>query len=113
MLVFKPNEDPPNRRLWELALVHLTPANVIQGKGPSQREVQYRVDALLPEAEVYSDGLIECALEEASGQPGCTFTVFDEEPMVFHMPIGQFSDNRFFGEAEDGWTVEGIRLFYD
>lgn len=29
------------------------------------------------------------------------------------MPIGQFSDSRFFGEAEDGWTVEGIRLSHD
>ena len=29
------------------------------------------------------------------------------------MPVGNMSDSRFFGEAEDGSTIEGYRISYD
>ena len=59
----------------------------------------------------FQDGnCIGCVLEATSEQPVCTIRIGGKK---YVMPIANMSDSRFFGEAEDGSTVEGYRISYD
>lgn len=55
-------------------------------------------------------GKIICAIDENAGQPGCIIEMWEQ---TYIMPIGNFGDSRFFGEAEDGSIIEGFRVEYD
>jgi len=63
-------------------------------------------------------GQIICNLDEALGEPVCNLVapgpVSDTlNKREYRIPIGNFTDSRFFGETVDGDTVEGFRLQYD
>jgi hypothetical protein len=51
-----------------------------------------------------------CELESESGQPVCILSLGAKDYVI---PIANMGDSRFFGEAEDGSTVEGYRIGYD
>jgi hypothetical protein len=61
-------------------------------------------------------GNILCDLDEALAEPVCIFTASGLDPVdkpEFRIPIGNFTDSRFFGETESGDIVQGFRLQYD
>ncbi|MCF6264277.1 MAG: hypothetical protein L3J24_11920 [Xanthomonadales bacterium] len=55
-------------------------------------------------------GNIICEIDEETASPGCRI---EAEGITYRMPIGNFSDSRFFAEAEDGSIIEGFRIEYD
>jgi hypothetical protein len=61
-------------------------------------------------------GDILCDLDESVGEPVCVLVAGGLNPVnkpEFRIPIGNFTDSRFFGETERGDTVQGFRLQYD
>lgn len=79
--------------------------------GSHAGNVVYRVSMPLhpPEGSI-GFGEIVCGPEEPENEPGCALITPGNE---YRIPIANFTDNRFFGEAEDGSTVQGFRLQYD
>jgi len=55
-------------------------------------------------------GNIICELDASSQQPGCRVEL---NGIVYHMPIANLGDSRFFAEADDGSIVEAYRINYD
>ncbi len=73
-----------------------------------------------PESPIISDpppppfGNIDCQLDDVVDEPFCVvaFSEFYGSGQ-YRMPIGNFRDSRFFAEAKDGSTIQGLRLGYD
>jgi len=110
VLITKPNSDPPEPWEWNSRMTPIGKGSVPQG-GLDKGKLRYRtwIPSPPPGHDV-TVKLIECELEAESGQPGCILFLNDKEYVI---PIANMSDSRFFGEAEDGSTVEGYRLDYD
>lgn len=109
IIITKPNTAPPSNWLWESKMIIITGGRVYTS-GPDQGKLiyEYYHDNKPPGPDVFFD-IITCELEPESNQPGCTVSYGKD----YVMPIGNMSDSRFFGEAEDGSTIEGIRFNYD
>ena len=110
VLITKPNADPPEPWNWSSEIKPVGIGRVSTG-GPDQGKLKYRtwVPQGPPGPDVTVDFIV-CELESESSQPGCKILIGDKE---YVMPIANMSDGRFFGEAEDGSTIEGYRLDYD
>ncbi len=110
LLVSKPNTDPPEPWNWDSEIVQVSEGRIAEG-GPNMGKLVYSIVYVDNSAmEPVPDGEIVCRLDDDSGQPGCLVEIHGKN---YVMPIGNLGDSRFFGEAEDGSTIEGIRLFYD
>ncbi len=110
VLVLKPNTDPQSDWLWESHLMPILNGSISMG-GPDQGRLTYHSWPYSPPPGpdvVFK--LITCELTPESNQPGCILSFKSKEYII---PIANMSDSRFFGEAEDGSTVEGFRLGYD
>ena len=105
VLITKPNTDPPSPWEWESQVLPVLEARMSQGK-LTYWSAPYQPP---PGADVFFD-LIVCEIDLVSDQPGRKIFLGGKE---YSMPIGNMSDSRFFGEAEDGSTIEGFRLNYD
>ncbi len=85
--------------------------------GPDEGKLRYGVWQPAPPPEGAAPfGEIICNLGGAMGEPVCTLIAGGLNPVdkpEFRIPIGNFTDSRFFGETEDGDTVQGFRLQYD
>ncbi len=55
-------------------------------------------------------GRIICELDANLELPGCRVELGGA---TYRMPIGNFSDSRFFAEATDGSVIEAYRIIYD
>lgn len=110
MFVEKPNTDPPSPWLWESFIMPIGAGRVASG-GHNQGKLVYEswIPSPPPGPDVLAD-LIVCELDQLSSQPGCKWVLGPKEYLI---PIGNMSDSRIFGEAEDGSTLEGYRLQYD
>lgn len=110
VLIMKPNTDPPSNWLWEHRMVFIGKGSVHTG-GADQGKLIYRAAFYEPPPgpDVLFD-IITCELEPESNQPGCIISFYGGD---YVMPIGNMSDSRFFGEADDGSTIEGYRFNYD
>ena len=107
VLIMKPNTDPVMPENWDSLLVP-----VGTGKQNALGKLTYKTwfpQTGPPGPDVFIDFIV-CDLEAMSEQPVCTIHVGQKE---YLMPIANFGDARFFGEAEDGSTIEGYRLTYD
>jgi hypothetical protein len=110
VLIFKPNTDPPSPWLWNSTIVPIGNGRVGTG-GSRLGQLYYQtwIPQGPPGPDVFPD-LIVCELETASEQPVCALRAAGRDYVI---PIANLGDSRFFGEAEDGWTVEGYRIGYD
>ncbi len=92
-----------------------------QGRIPSgggyEGKLVYKVLQPVNPPEVSAPfGDIFCDLDEAFDEPFCVLIAGGLNPINkpgFRIPIGNFTDSRFFGETEGGDTVQGFRLQYD
>jgi hypothetical protein len=110
VLISKPNTDPPEPWNWNSKIVQIGKGRKLE-EGPNTGQLVYSIVFIDNSAmEPVPDGHITCTLDNTSGQPGC---VVDTSGKNYQMPIGNLGDSRFFGEADDGSTIEGLRLFYD
>jgi hypothetical protein len=109
VLITKPNTDPPSPWLWKSIIVPIGAGRV--GEGNSLGKVIYStwIPQGPPGPDVFPQ-LIVCELESESGQPVCILSLGAKDYVI---PIANMGDSRFFGEAEDGSTVEGYRIGYD
>ncbi len=98
--------------MWESEIIGISDASKV-GSGPNAGRVGYFFLEITapPIARDVILGWITCELEEESSQPGCIMRAPNGKN--YTIPIGFLGDSGFFGEAEDGSTVEGIRLNYD
>lgn len=110
MFVTKPNTVPPSPWLWESRIMPIGAGNVASG-GSSEGKLIYKtwIPAGPPGPDVFPD-LIVCELDQVSSEPGCKWVAGPKEYVI---SIGNMTDSRIFGEAEDGSTLEGYRLDYD
>jgi len=110
MFVTKPNTDPPSPWLWESFILPITAGKIAPG-GSLEGKLYY--ETFIPQGppgpDVFS-ALIVCELDQASGEPGCKWVW---GPKEYAIPVGNMTDSRIFGEAEDGSTIEGYRINYD
>ena len=107
VLILKPNTDPPMPENWNSLLVPI-------GAGELNSMGQLIYNTWIPQTappgpDVFVNFIV-CDLESVSGQPVCKVLIGSKE---YLMPIANMGDSRFFGEADDGSTVEGYRLDYD
>lgn len=110
LLVSKPNATPPEPWNWKTKIVQIGEGKKLE-EGPNTGQLVYSIVYFDNSAmEPIPDGHITCSLDDESGQPGC---VIDTSGKNYQMPIGNLGDSRFFGEAEDGSTIEGYRRDYD
>lgn len=85
---------------------------------PDDRYVSYSVTAYAsPPEELITIGHIICGSDDESSDPECVFEANNYNdplnPYKFKISIGNFTDTRFYGETENGETVQGFRLDYD
>lgn len=101
---------------WESNVQVISEGEIVTG-GVDEGKLQYRIwditnppEVLVPFARIY------CDIDEEAGEPGCVLRASGlnpGSPVEFRISIGNFSDSRFFGETENGDTIEGFRLQYD
>lgn len=113
-LVFKPangGEFEP----WKLSsAVFIINEGGIEPGGNFEGMLYYRIDLPVnPPEGIVVIGKILCDLHETLKEPGCTLNISGSGIPRFQLSIGNFTDSRIFGEAEDGSTIEGYRLNYD
>ena len=115
VLVLKPNNDPPEPWKWKSYIIPIFEGVVAEG-GPDKGKLHYTMwwYSPPPGSDVPS-GEIKCELDSESNQPGCimNFGTSEVENKDYVIPIANMSASRFYGEADDGSTVEGYRLDYD
>lgn len=116
-LVFKTyDDDPVSPWTWFSSVFMIAEAHVSTG-GENEGKLIYDVIQPSPPPEVSSPfGKILCDLDEGFGEPVCVLIAGGLNPVYkpeFRITIGNFTDSRFFGETEDGHTVQGYRLQYD
>jgi len=82
---------------------------------PPEKRVHYNIRgyppgeiAITPEPPPI--GIILCEVFTGDSQPACRIEI---DEVTYFMPIGNFSDTRFYAQAEDGTVIEGVRLDYD
>lgn len=100
------NPEGDGRTVWESRVVDIFTAD--------HDEVANTVTYDIWSGSAISDqrsGTIRCELNADSGNPGCILRAFQEADYI--IPVGNLGDSRFFGEANDGSTIHGIRLDYD
>jgi len=110
MFVTRPNTDPPSPWLWESFILPITAGKVATG-GSLEGKLYY--ETFTPQGPPGPDVLsvlIVCELDQASGEPGCKWVA---GPKKYTIPVGNLTDSRIYGEAEDGSTIEGYRINYD
>lgn len=110
VVVEKPNTDPPSPWLWESNIFPIGEGKLRTG-GADEGKLVY--ESWIPQGPPGPDvlaSIIVCELDQVSDQPGCKWVL---GPRDYVIPIGNMSDSRIFGEAEDGWTIEGYRIGYD
>lgn len=110
ILLLRSNLSPPEPWNWLSMDVFITRAVFGSPASPIAGKLHYYVDVILSRVEAYPWAKILCELDEIERAPGCKFIVGDKEYII---PAANMSDSRFFGEAADGSTVEGIRMSYD
>lgn len=110
VLILKPNTDPPMPEHWDSLIVPIGTGKL--GSGNAEGKLSYKtwIPQTAPPGPDVSVDFIVCELESALGQPLCKVIIGSKE---YTMPIANMGDRRFFGEAEDGSTVEGYRISYD
>jgi hypothetical protein len=119
-LVFKPNSEGKYEPwTWESIIVHVGEAEGERSfPGSHEGALSYRIGEFTDPPEVLLRfGTIICDLDEVTDEVGCIFEVVNKEdlldPHEYQIPIGNFTDSRFFGETDNGDTVQGYRLQYD
>ena len=121
MVVIKPGSSIEEPGSWGSMIFDIETIGIIQIG--NKRTLRYDLDNYVywPPGNPVPDppppidlGAIDCQLDDEVDGPVCKLA-FDEPvaPGPFVIPVGNFSDSRFFGEAEDGSTIEGFRLDYD
>ena len=97
---------------WRSEIIGISDASKVNS-GPNAGRVGYYFLEITapPIARDVILGWIDCELDEESSQPGCIIRAPDGNS--YNIPLGFLGDSGFFGEAEDGSTIEGIRLDYD
>lgn len=111
LMIKEPTEDEYAPWAWTSGIYIINQGRINTG-GQFEGKLIYPVYAPLhpPEGSIGVSEIV-CDLEEPEGEPVCELPWHGGEP--FRIPIGNFTDNRFFGEAEDGRIVQGFRLQYD
>ncbi len=110
LFIEKPNTDPPSPWLWESKIRPIGEGMVPSGGIDEGNLIYPTWSPQGPPGPDVIAHLIVCKLDESSNQPGCKWVL---GPREYVIPIGNISDSRIFGEAEDGWTIEGYRIGYD
>lgn len=110
-LVFKePGEEEHAPWTWSPEIFMISEAEVSTG-GPNEGRLVYRIYLPGPPPEVAIQiGEITCGPDATSGEAVCELHMGS---VLYQIPIGNLTDSRFFGEAEDGTIVQGFRLQYD
>lgn len=117
ILVFKePNEQEHDPWTWFSGVFMIREGRLLTG-GPNEGKLVYGVRQPVHPPEVSAPfGDIYCELDESTAEPVCVLIAAGLNPTdqpEFRIPIGNLTDSRFFGEAEDGTIVQGFRLQYD
>ncbi len=113
LLSFRPVNSAENN-LWNS--IHTYIRGPYLSENPENKVLTYNIWELQPNGpQVGTEvpppyGQVICALDTEAEQPGCKVEV---KGITYTMPIGNFGDSRFFGEAADGSVIEGFRLEYD
>ena len=98
---------------WSSLIVLISEGSIAPG-GTYEGKLHYTVYMPSPPPEVsVGIGKILCGLDDVLGEPSCVLDIGMYNLPDFHIPIGNFTDSRFFGESENGDTVQGYRLQYD
>jgi len=115
VLITKPNSDPPEPWKWTSSILPIFEGSMAES-GPNSGKLVYTIwtNSRPPSNDVPA-GKIVCELNSETNQPGCivSYGSSQVENRDYVIPIANMSDNRFFGEAADGSTIEGYRLDYD
>ena len=117
-LVFKESsEEEPAPWTWFSGVFMIAEGYRSTAHGSFGGAVVYEVwQPVNPPEEAAPFGHILCDVDETLGEPVCDLVASGLDPVnkpVFRIPIGNFTDSRFFGETEDGAIVQGFRLQYD
>ncbi len=117
-IVFKfPSEEEHAPWDWVSGVVVIREGFVSTPQSSQGGAVVYKVWTPAPPPEGLAPfGEILCDIDEVAGEPVCILVAGGLNPVdkpEFRIPIGNFTDSRFFGEAEDGSIVQGFRLQYD
>jgi len=116
-LVFKAyGEEAHEPWKWGSIFVMISKPLIYNGEGYEGALVYNVLQPTSPPEVSLPFGKIVCTLDETAGEPVCTLIAGGLDPVdkpEFRIPIGNFTDSRFFGETERGDTVEGFRIKYD
>ena len=116
-LVFKEYGEEEHEPWKWLSVVVMITEGLIYTGGEYEGALVYNVRQPTSPPEVSAPfGHLICNLDETVGEPVCTFVAGGLNPNdkpAFRISIGNFTDSRFFGETENGDTVQGYRLQYD
>jgi hypothetical protein len=112
-MVFKSfDEEDHTPWQWFSAVVVISEGRVRTG-GAEVGKLHYRVSLPAnPPEGIQPFGQILCGTDDTS-EVGCVIENGLLETGFFEIAIGNLTDDRFFGEAEDGTRLEAFRLQYD
>lgn len=113
-MVFKSYSDEEQAPWTWFSTVVLISEGRLLTSGPDAGRLFYRVQLPANPPEVVQPfGEILCGTDAVTSEIGCIFENGLLETRFFQISIGNLTDARFFGEAEDGTRLEAFRLQYD
>lgn len=113
MVIKKYSESDGAPWTWVSGIVLIEPADYPK-RGDNAGKLIYRVYVPTTPPEVtVRFGTIVCGADVVGPEVACQLKIYYEEPVYITISIGNFTDDRIFGESDDGYRMEAFRLKYD